>query len=1501
MAEEIEVAGLVTKLSIDDTDLEKSMAELNRTMKLTQSEFKKASSGLTDFGKGSEGLKLKSDSLSKQLQTQGVIVAKLKQDYDKAVESGSKNADQLAKMETRLNKASTEYNNLDAELKKTNTDLEKQQKELIIANSNWTKLGSSLDAAGKKMQDAGKKMSDSGKELTKYVTAPLVAVGALATKASIDFESAFAGVRKTVDATEVEFAALEKGIRSMAKEIPVAATEIARVGEAAGQLGIQTHAILGFTRTMVDLGVATNMSSEQAATSLARLANITQMSQQDFDKLGSTVVALGNNLATTESEIVEMGLRIAGAGKTIGLTEAQILGFAGALSSVGIEAQAGGTAISKLMVNIASEVATGGKKLQGFAEVAGMTAGQFQQSFQEDAAGAVITFIEGLGKLTASGENVFGVMEDLGLTEVRLRDALLRASGAGDLLRTSIDLGSKAWQDNMALTKEAEQRYNTTASKLQILKNRMTEVGITLGDALIPALTDALKAMEPMFKAIENGARWFSELDAGTQKTIITIVALTAALGPVLFATGKILLLVGKLTTVFGAASTAVGAAGTAAAGAGAGFTAMLGPIGLAIAAVAALTVAGIALYRFFSKDAIPSVQRFGDEAQGAAQKASGSFERFRKESKTNLEQTADTAKVEGAKIGENIAKGVSAGTGKAKDTAVKDMKEMVDRMKEEVDRSTSSLNRLGDAITNSLKKQYDEMEKIQTDALDKQVEAERNASDERLKIYDKEYTEKLKLIDEEAYKQIKAIQDQIDGIDSQTEAEEKALKEQEYQARLAELQKQLAAAETAEEREKIQQDLNRTIADYERRQLLEQRKSLKEGLKDEIDVIKEKADERKEALKLELEEQKQNEKDKLEIIQDGFEDEKAALKTHFSKLKESENLQAEARKLIIEQNNDEIIRLLETYSPKWQDAGQSFADSFSKGLESEKQTIEEAVKGIVDIAPAIDSQVAELDRLQTKLEELQALSQSTGGGGGGVGIDLEPTIEQTEELTDILNQDLSPAIEGVTEASKEMEVEALKSFIGLNDKATIELNGLKWSGGKITEETAASIADTFFAMGNTITENLGTSHEDQLRTLQEFFENSSTLTEEEETEALRKLVEKQTTEEEEIQNAQNRIAEILSTALDGNGIITQEGWDEINRIQQEMNKTAERTLGEHEIAQKTILEKMKADASRASALQAAEVVKNSIVQKDGAVQAAEEQYDKVIAEIIRQRDEMGTITAEQAEALIADAKEQRDESIRYAEEMHEKVVEEAQAQARDHAKEVDWETGEIKSKWEVFKDDTLKVWDDMREGAGRKLDGQLDDVRLGFLRMKIAIGEKMGEIKTKVSEKWDDVADYFGKIDLKEIGQNIIQGLIDGLNEKWESLKTKAAEIGTSIKDSISGVLNIQSPSRVMMQLGEYTGEGMAIGLQNSLANIKRQAAAMAVAAIPGMESVSTPSMSMALSPNMATAAGNQTNTYRGGDIIIQSMQVRNDNDIHLIAKELYILQRQNARGKGQ
>ena len=339
----------------------------------------------------------------------------------------------------------------------------------------------------------------------------IATLGVAAVKAGIDFESAFAGVKKTVEATDEQLAQLRQEILDMSKEIPLAATEIAAIAEAAGQLGIKTEAISEFTRTMADLGVATNMTSEQAATDLARLANITQMPQDKFDELGSTVVALGNNLATTESDIVSMALRLAGTGKQVGLTEDQILSLAAAASSVGLAAELGGSAFSRVLGMMQLSAEQGGASLKAFADVAGMTSEEFKAAFEEDAAGALVAFVEGLGAAEESGKSAIAVISEMGdvaglstLDTVAVRDALLRAAGASDVFAESLEIGSKAWAENTALTKEAEQRYATFESRLTLLKNSASALGI--------AVYEGIK--EPLGEAVSFASDAMAQLDA---------------------------------------------------------------------------------------------------------------------------------------------------------------------------------------------------------------------------------------------------------------------------------------------------------------------------------------------------------------------------------------------------------------------------------------------------------------------------------------------------------------------------------------------------------------------------------------------------------------------------------------------------------------------------------------------------------------------------------------------------------------------------------------------------------------------------------------------------------------------------------------------------------------------------------------------------------------------------------------------------------------------------
>lgn len=445
-----------------------------------------------------------------------------------------------------------------------------------------TEYERNLKAAENKLNNVERNFTNAGRTLTLGLTAPILGVGTAALKSSIDFESAFAGVRKTVDATEAEFAMLEAGIRDMSQRLPASANEIAAVAEAAGQLGIAVPNILDFTEVMIGLGESSNMSATEAATSLARFANIMQMPQDQVSNLASTIVELGNNLATTEGEITELGLRLAGTGNLVGLSEAEIMGLAGAMSSVGIRAEAGGTAMSRVMQTIMTAVMAGGEELQGFATVAGVAADEFAQKFRTSPIEAVMLFSQGLARVDEEGGNTIAVLEDLSISEARASDTLLRLAGSGDVLADSIGMATSAWEENTALQEEVGRRYETTESQLSMLWNSLTEVTRTLGDALIPFLLSAIEAAKPFIAALQSLAEWFGDLDPRMQTVIISITGIVAAIGPVLLVFGSFAGSIANLIPLLGMIPGAAGAIGAA-------FTLLTGPVGAVIAIVTAL------------------------------------------------------------------------------------------------------------------------------------------------------------------------------------------------------------------------------------------------------------------------------------------------------------------------------------------------------------------------------------------------------------------------------------------------------------------------------------------------------------------------------------------------------------------------------------------------------------------------------------------------------------------------------------------------------------------------------------------------------------------------------------------------------------------------------------------------------------------------------------------------------------------------------------------------
>lgn len=446
------------------------------------------------------------------------------------------------------------------------SELQGRLQGLATEMSVFTRMGSAMTNFGNTLQAVGGKMTGLGNTMTVGVTAPIVAGVGAVVKSAMSWESAFAGVKKTndevVDSTGnvvYSYADLENGLRGLAAQLPASHQEIAGVAEAAGQLGIKSQDVVSFTKTMIDMGESTNLSAEDAASAIAKIANITGLTSDEYQRFGSSVVALGNNFATTESDIVSMANRLAASGTLAGLTNQEILGLATAMSSVGIEAEAGGTAMTQTLSAIESAVAAGGEDLQKFATVAGESAQEFADKWKNHPIEAIQDFIRGLGKLDEKGESATMVLDDMQLSGVRQSNMLKSLALAADTMTGAVDLSNRAWSENTALTNEASTRYETTESKLKMLKNQVVDMAIDFGGPFVDALKNGLEASKPLVQMLSDMAKKFNELSPAQQQHIMKWLAIAAAAGPALSILGKLTTGLGSMFRVFGSVNSGIG------------------------------------------------------------------------------------------------------------------------------------------------------------------------------------------------------------------------------------------------------------------------------------------------------------------------------------------------------------------------------------------------------------------------------------------------------------------------------------------------------------------------------------------------------------------------------------------------------------------------------------------------------------------------------------------------------------------------------------------------------------------------------------------------------------------------------------------------------------------------------------------------------------------------------------------------------------------------------
>lgn len=413
----------------------------------------------------------------------------------------------------------------------------------------------------------GDSLTKTGKTMTTAFTVPIVAAGKKALDAYRDFETAFTGVKKTLDVSEealLEFggsvddayATLEKAIEDMATSTASSAEQIAHVMEISGQLGVPLGEagkdIIDFTKTMVMLGDTTDLSASEAAEALAKFMNITGTTWDEVDNLGSAIVDLGNNFATNESDIVNMSTRLASAGTVAGLTEQEILALATAMSSVGIRAEMGGSAMSQTLAQIEKYVqkALAGEEgaipmLNKLAEVSGMTSEEFASAWETKPIEALQSFLLGLGDLEEKGESTVLVLDELGMTGIRQSNMLRSLALAGGVLTDAINTSNEAWSLNEAMMNEAELRYGTVDSKINMVIESVKIVAKDIANILLPTFE---KMLDIILKATET----WRGLDEEQKRAIVKIAAVVAAVGPLLIVFGKLTSVTGTVITAFG-------------------------------------------------------------------------------------------------------------------------------------------------------------------------------------------------------------------------------------------------------------------------------------------------------------------------------------------------------------------------------------------------------------------------------------------------------------------------------------------------------------------------------------------------------------------------------------------------------------------------------------------------------------------------------------------------------------------------------------------------------------------------------------------------------------------------------------------------------------------------------------------------------------------------------------------------------------------------------------
>jgi TP901 family phage tail tape measure protein len=339
----------------------------------------------------------------------------------------------------------------------------------------------------------------------------------------VAFEDALIGVGKTADIAGAALVGMGRDISELSRRLPSTSLRLLEIAKAAGQLGVTGKGnILAFSETVARLGAATDLSGEEAATTLARLLNVTGEAVGTVGTLGSVITRLGNEFAASEAEIAIVAQRVAQAGTAFGITSTEAVGFAAAMRSFGIEAELAGGTVGRTLVELEKFVVKGGRDLESLDDSLGLVRGGFAAAFGDSPVAALKLFIKQLADLRNQGVSTTETLTKLGITNSRDVRVIATLASNYHLLEEALATANDEARNTNALLEESERGARSLGSRLTILSNTFLSVfdSVAESNGSLSSFVDSIADAVNILAGFERNAETASETGAVLARAI---------------------------------------------------------------------------------------------------------------------------------------------------------------------------------------------------------------------------------------------------------------------------------------------------------------------------------------------------------------------------------------------------------------------------------------------------------------------------------------------------------------------------------------------------------------------------------------------------------------------------------------------------------------------------------------------------------------------------------------------------------------------------------------------------------------------------------------------------------------------------------------------------------------------------------------------------------------------------------------------------------------------